>query len=65
MLYFKFKDNIHSWVLPVYEDSTMAKEPDNCFAWDNTIRFVAEVEKSEYDKQFEPRLIPQQLEFNF
>jgi hypothetical protein len=61
MLYFKFKDNLHSWVLPVYEESTMAKEPENCFGWDNTIKFSGQVTKAEYDAQFEHA----QASFNF
>ena len=60
MLYFKFKDNTHCWVLPVYEDSVMAKTPNACFSWDQTIKFVGEVTKSEYKEQFKPA--PVQLE---
>lgn len=52
MLYFKFKDNTHSWVLPVYKDSIMARNPNGCFAWDRSIKFVGETTKQEYDEQF-------------
>ena len=52
MLYFKFKDNTHSWVLPVYKDSIMARNPNGCCAWDRSIKFVGETTKQEYDEQF-------------
>jgi len=52
MLYFKFKDSIHSWVLPVWEDSEAAKNPNNCFDWDLSIQFVGEVTEADYDAQF-------------
>ena len=60
MVYFRFKDNLHSWVLPVYEDSLMFKNPDTCFSWDKSIKFVGEVTRAEYDEQFKPA--PVQLE---
>ena len=60
MVYFRFKDNFHSWVLPVYEDSFMFKNPDACFSWDKSIKFVGEVTRAEYDEQFKPA--PVQLE---
>ena len=60
MLYFKFKDNTHCWVLPVYENSVMAKDPNTCFSWDQTIKFVGEVSEAEYEEQFKPA--PVQLE---
>lgn len=62
MLYFKFKDNFHSWVLPVYENSVMAKRPDDCFSWDKTIHFCGAVTKAEYDEQFKK---PVQQSFDF
>ena len=60
MLYFRYKDNTHSWVLPVYEDSVCAKNPDVCFEWDKTIKYIGKATRTEYDKQFKPA--PVQLE---
>ena len=54
MIYFKFKDNTHSWVLPVYEDSVMAHNPNSCFSWDKSIKFVCKTSQKEYDEQFKP-----------
>ena len=60
MIYFKFKDNTHSCVLPVYEDSVMARDPNDCFSWDKSVKFVGETTRKEYDEQFKPA--PVQLE---
>ena len=60
MKYFKFKDNTHSWILPVYEDSYTAQHPVESFPWNKDISFVGEVTEAEYNKQFET--VPEQLE---
>ena len=65
MLYFKFKDNFHSWGLPVYEDSIMAKSPETCFSWDPTIQFCGAVTKAEYEEQFEKQPVQQSFNFEF
>ena len=52
--YFKFKDNTHSWVLPVYEGSYTAQHPTESFPWNKSCKFVGEVTEAEYNKQFEP-----------
>lgn len=58
--YFKFKDNTHSWVLPVYEGSYTAQHPAESFPWNKSCKFVGEVTEAEYNKQFEP--VSEQLE---
>lgn len=58
--YFKFKDNTHSWILPVYEGSYTAQHPTESFPWNKSCKFVEEVTEAEYNKQFEP--VPEQLE---
>ena len=52
MLYFKFADKTHSWVLPVYENSVSAINPKKTFEWDKSIKFIGKVTEAEYDEQF-------------
>ena len=63
MKYFKFHDNTHSWILPVWENSIMAENPTAEWSWDKTVKFVCETTQEEYDKQFQPK--PKQQEFQF
>ena len=65
MKYFKFKDNTHSSILPVWENSVMANEPTAEWSWNKTIKFVCETTKEDYDKQLEPTLKQQSFEFTF
>lgn len=61
MLYFKYKDKTHSWVLPVYENTVMQENPDIMKITNPEAEFIGEVTESEYKNQF---VNPQQ-EFDF
>jgi len=61
MLYFKYKDRNHSWVLPVYENTVMHQNPDIMKITNPDAEFCGEVSEEEYEKQF---VNPQQ-EFDF
>ena len=49
MKYLMFKDK-HFWILPVYEKSEIARNPEGCFS--KNIKFAGQVSKKEYDEQF-------------
>lgn len=39
--YFKYAKFGESWILPVWTDSMMYKDPAGCFGWDKDIHFVS------------------------
>lgn len=60
--YFKYAKFGESWILPVWTDSMMYKDPAGCFGWDKDIHFVSEVSEQEYEASFFPKKEPVQLE---